>query len=61
MSLIQLLIKKVLDWLLELPPDLIGRKIERALDREADRRRRQGSHKPRKRKKVARQRVKMRS
>jgi hypothetical protein len=43
MFLIQLLVGKIWDWLLELPPELFGRKIEQALDRAAERRRRRKS------------------
>lgn len=37
MSLLKVLIGKILEWLLEIPPDLLGRQVERFLDRNADR------------------------
>jgi hypothetical protein len=37
---IQIIASKLIDWLLELPPDLLGRRIERMLDHMAERRRR---------------------
>jgi hypothetical protein len=35
---IELLLAKLVDWLWEIPPDLLGRKVERFLDEAADRR-----------------------
>jgi hypothetical protein len=40
MDIIGLVVRKFLEWLLELPPNLLGRRIERRLDRIAERRRR---------------------
>jgi hypothetical protein len=35
-----IVIRKVIDWVLEIPPDLLGRRIELFLDQAAERRRR---------------------
>lgn len=40
MNFLGLILGRLLDWLLELPPDLLGRKIERILDRASGKRRR---------------------
>jgi hypothetical protein len=40
MSWLSILIRTIIDWLRELPPDLLGRKVERLLDRCAGHRRR---------------------
>jgi hypothetical protein len=40
MSIFGFIFRKIMDWILELPPDLLGRKIERILDRGSERRRR---------------------
>jgi len=39
---LEIVIRTIIDWLLEIPLDLLGRKIERSLDQAADRQRRQG-------------------
>ena len=41
MAWLEIVIRTVVDWLLEIPLDLLGRKIERCLDGVAGRRRRQ--------------------
>jgi len=40
MAWVQILIQTILGWLLEIPPNLLGRGIERLLDRSSDGRRR---------------------
>jgi len=40
MMWIQVLIQTILDWLREIPPDILGRKVERFLDRSTKDRRR---------------------
>jgi hypothetical protein len=49
MNLFGLIIRKIFDWLLEIPPDLLGRKIERVLDRLAEQRQRTRRRKGRRR------------
>jgi hypothetical protein len=39
----EILVRPIVDWLLELPADLLGRKVERLLDRAARRNRRRRS------------------
>jgi hypothetical protein len=40
MELVEVLIRKVIDWLLEIPLDRLGRRVERFLDRAGELRRR---------------------
>lgn len=37
---LEIIFRTLLDWILELPPDLLGRKVERILDGYAEKRRR---------------------
>ncbi len=37
---IQIIVSKIIDWLLQLPPDLLSRRVEKTLDRIAERRKR---------------------
>jgi hypothetical protein len=40
MSWLETIIRTIFDWILEIPPDLLGRKVEGWLDQAANRRRR---------------------
>jgi hypothetical protein len=49
MTWLEILIGKAIEWLLEIPLDLLGRKVEKLLDQAAERRRRtrtKGGRKP---------------
>ena len=56
MNLLVTLVRTVIGWLLEIPPDLLGRRIENVLDRAADRttqsKKKRGPHKRGRRRQV---------
>lgn len=51
---IAIIVEKMVDWLLEIPADLLGRQIERSMDGLAERR---GSARGRRRRKVTKRKV----